>query len=148
MVREQEQTRVRSISRAESLDLLQHRAYVGRLGFITEGHPMILPVNYAAGNYFIVFCTMPGTKLSAVGAGAEVVFEVGENSPGYRSGWSVIVRGTAREITDHRKLEGLRLGSMRSWAVPSTEHWVEISIDEISGRIILGTRPGPYRRDT
>ncbi len=85
-----------------------------------------------------MFCTMPGTKLSAVGAGAEVVLEVGENSPEYRSGWSVIVRGVAREVTDPGQLEGLRWGSLRSWAVPSTEHWVEISIDEISGRIILG----------
>ncbi len=99
---------------------------------------MILPVNYAASNNVIVFCTMPGTKLSAVGAGAEVVFEVGENSPEYHTGWSVIVRGTAHEVTDPRKLDGLRWGSLRSWAVPSTEHWVEISIAEISGRVIVG----------
>jgi len=99
---------------------------------------MILPVNYAANNDLIVFCTMPGSKLSAIGAGAEVVFEVGENSPEYRTGWSVIVRGTAREVTDSYKLEGLRWGSLRSWAVPSTEHWVEISIAEISGRVVVG----------
>jgi nitroimidazol reductase NimA-like FMN-containing flavoprotein (pyridoxamine 5'-phosphate oxidase superfamily) len=99
---------------------------------------MILPVTYAASKDAIVFCTMPGTKLSAVGAGAEVVFEVGENSPEYRSGWSVIVRGTAREITDARKLDGLRWGALRSWAVRSTDRWVEISIDEISGRMIHG----------
>lgn len=137
-MQEPEPTSVRHLSRAESLDLLQHRAYIGRLGFIAGGHPMILPVNYAADNDTIVFCTMPGTKLSAVGAGAEVVFEVDMNSPEYRSGWSVIVRGTAREITDARKLDGLRWGALRSWAVRSTEHWVEISIDEISGRMIHG----------
>jgi len=137
-VPEPEPTSVRHLSRAESLDLLQHRAFIGRLAFIAGGHPMILPVNYAADKDTIVFCTMPGTKLSAVGAGAEVVFEVDMNSAEYRSGWSVIVRGTAREITDTTKLEGLRWGALRSWAVPSTEHWVEISIDEISGRIIRG----------
>jgi uncharacterized protein len=137
-VQEPEPTSVRHLSRAESLDLLQHRASIGRLAFIAGGHPMILPVNYAADTDTIVFCTMPGTKLSAVGAGAEVVFEVDMNSAEYRSGWSVIVRGTAREITDARKLDGLRWGALRSWAVSSTEHWVEISIDEISGRIIHG----------
>jgi nitroimidazol reductase NimA-like FMN-containing flavoprotein (pyridoxamine 5'-phosphate oxidase superfamily) len=99
---------------------------------------MILPVNYVASKDAIVFCTLPGTKLSAVGAGVEVVFEVGESNPEYHSGWSVIVRGMAREITDHRKLERLRRGPLRSWAVRSTEHWVEISIDELSGRIISG----------
>ena len=137
-MQEPEPTSVRHLSRAESLDLLQHRASIGRLAFIAGGHPMILPVNYAADKDTIVFCTMPGTKLSAVGAGAEVVFEVDTNSPEYRSGWSVIVRGTAREITDARKLDGLRWGALRSWAVRSTEHWVEISIDEISGRMIQG----------
>jgi uncharacterized protein len=135
-VQEPEPTSVRHLTRAESLDLLQHRASIGRLAFIAGGHPMILPVNYAADKDTIVFCTMPGTKLSAVGAGAEVVFEVDMNSAEYRSGWSVIVRGTAREITDARRLDGLRWGALRSWAVPSTEQWVEISIDEISGRII------------
>jgi len=99
---------------------------------------MILPVNYAASNDVILLCTGPGTKLSAIGAGAEVVFEVGENSPEYRTGWSVIVRGTAHEVTDPRKLAALRWGSLRSWAVPSTEHWVEIAIEEISGRIAVG----------
>jgi uncharacterized protein len=137
-VQEPEPTSVRHLSRAESLDLLQHRASIGRLAFIAGGHPMILPVNYAADKNTIVFCAMPGTKLSALGAGAEVVFEVDMNSAEYRSGWSVVVRGTAREITDARKLDGLRWGALRSWAVPSTEHWVEISIDEITGRIIRG----------
>lgn len=137
-MQEPEPTSVRHLSRAESLDLLQHRAYVGRLGFIAEGHPMILPVTYAASKDAVVFCTRPGTKLSAVGAGAEVVFEVGENSAEYRSGWSVIVRGTAREITDAGRLDGLRWGALRSWTVPATEHWVEISVDEISGRMIQG----------
>lgn len=137
-MQEQEQTKVRHLGQAESLDLLLHRAYVGRLGFVAGEHPMILPVNYVASKDAIVFCTLPGTKLSAVGAGVEVVFEVGENNPEYHSGWSVIVRGMAREITDHRKLERLRRGPLRSWAVRSTEHWVEISIDELSGRIISG----------
>jgi nitroimidazol reductase NimA-like FMN-containing flavoprotein (pyridoxamine 5'-phosphate oxidase superfamily) len=137
-LQDHELTRVRHLSQAESLDLLRHRAYVGRLGFIAEGHPMILPVNYVASQDAIVFCTLPGTKLSAVGAGAEVVFEVGGNSPEYHAGWSVIVRGVARELTNRRKLERLQRGPLRSWAVRATAHWVEISVDEISGRIILG----------
>jgi len=131
-------SRLRRITRAESLRLLQGRAQVGRLGFISNGRPMILPVNYAASDDAILFCTGTGTKLSAVSAGVEVVFEVGENSPEYRAGWSVIVRGTAREITDPSRLDSLRWGSLRSWAVSSSEHWVEISIGEISGRIVVG----------
>jgi nitroimidazol reductase NimA-like FMN-containing flavoprotein (pyridoxamine 5'-phosphate oxidase superfamily) len=80
---------VRHLSRAEALDVLQHRASIGRLAFIAGGHPMILPMNYAAGKDTIVFCTMPCTKLSAVGAGAEVVFEVLRSA---RIGWAMTIR--------------------------------------------------------
>jgi hypothetical protein len=48
------------------------------------------------------------------------------------------VRGTATEITDAVEVERLRRGPLRSWAVPSSEHWIRISIDHISGRRITG----------
>ena len=86
-----------------------------------------------------VFCTEPGTKLSAVGGGAQVVFEVDDSRPLYHAGWSVVVRGTAREITDEEELDKVRRGPLRSWATHSREHWVRISIDEVTGRRIPGT---------
>ena len=64
------QTRVHELTRAEAVDLLQLHAYVGRIGFVVEGRPLILPVNYLADDDSIVFCTAPGTKLSAIGGGA------------------------------------------------------------------------------
>ncbi len=130
------QTRVHTLSRAEALELLQGHAYVGRLGFIVEGRPMILPINYLADDDTIVFCTEPGTKLSAVGDGAPVVFEVDDSRALYHAGWSVVVSGIAREVTDPTELDGLRRGPLHSWATHATEHWVRISIDEVSGRRI------------
>jgi nitroimidazol reductase NimA-like FMN-containing flavoprotein (pyridoxamine 5'-phosphate oxidase superfamily) len=130
---------VHELSRTESIELLQLHAYVGRVGFVVDGRPLILPVNYLADDESIVFCTEPGTKLSAVGVGATVVFEVDDSRPLYHAGWSVLVKGTAREITDEDELEGLRRGPLHSWATRSTQHWVRISMDEVTGRRIPGT---------
>lgn len=132
------QTRVTELTQAEAVELLQLHAYVGRIGFVVDGRPMILPVNYLADDASIVFCTEPGTKLSAIGAGAAVVFEVDDSRPLYHAGWSVVVRGTAHEITEAGRLDELRRGPLHSWATRSTEHWVEISLDEVTGRRIPG----------
>ena len=47
---------------------------------------------------------------------------------------SVLVHGTAQEVTDSAELELLRRGPLHSWAVASGEHWVRVSLDEVSGR--------------
>jgi len=130
------QTRVHDLTRAESLDLLQLHAYVGRIGFVVDGQPLILPVNYLAYEDSIVFCTEPGTKLSAIAGGAPVVFEVDDSRALYHSGWSVVVKGTAQEITDENQLDELRRGPLHSWATRSSEHWVRLSIEEVTGRRI------------
>jgi uncharacterized protein len=138
-VESQAQTRVHELSTTEALELLQMHSYVGRIGFVVDGRPLILPVNYLAGDESIVFCTEPGTKLSALGDGAQVVFEVDDSRPLYHSGWSVVVKGTAREVTDESELDELRRGPLHSWATRATEHWVRISIDEVTGRRIPGS---------
>lgn len=124
------------MNREECLRQLQFESYVGRVGFILDGRPVVLPVNYIADADAVYFCTSPGTKLSAVAAGAAVAFEVDASRPLYHSGWSVLVGGTAHEVTDPEELQSLRRGPLRSWAAPSAEHWVRISIDTISGRRI------------
>ena len=133
------QTRVHELSRAELVELLQFHGFVGRVGFVVDGLPLILPVNYLADEESIVFCTEPGTKLSALGGGAPVVFEVDDSRPLFHAGWSVVVKGTAREISDEEELDELRRGPLHSWATRSSEHWVRISMDEVTGRRIPGS---------
>jgi nitroimidazol reductase NimA-like FMN-containing flavoprotein (pyridoxamine 5'-phosphate oxidase superfamily) len=130
------QTRVDTLTRDESLHLLQDKSFVGRVGFMADGHLMVLPVNYLAEEDAVFFCTARGTKLSALHSGAEVAFEVDSSQPLYHSGWSVLVNGTAEEVTDAAELDRLRRGPLKSWAVAASQHWVRISIDTISGRQI------------
>lgn len=123
-----------TLTQDECMQLLQYQSFVGRVGFVVDGRPLVLPVNYLAEADGIVFCTESGTKLSALSAGAPVAFEVDAGRALYHSGWSVVVRGTAREIVDPAQLDSLRRGPLKSWAVRPSQHWVRISIDEISGR--------------
>ncbi|SRR6266498_712606 len=133
-------SRIEVLAPAECLELLKYNSFVGRVGFVVEsGRPMVLPVNYLFDKESIVFCTAPGTKLSHLSHGEPVAFEVDASRSLYNSGWSVLVRGTAREVTDARELELLRRGPLRSWGVSPSEHWIRISIDEISGRRIPET---------
>ena len=129
-------TRTQELTREECLELLQYRSFVGRLGFIVDGRPMVLPVNYLADPDSVVFCTAPGTKLSLLTGGTQVAFEVDESRPLYHTGWSVLVLGTASEVTDPAELEALRRGPLHSWARPANAHWVKISIEQVSGRRI------------
>jgi nitroimidazol reductase NimA-like FMN-containing flavoprotein (pyridoxamine 5'-phosphate oxidase superfamily) len=132
------QTRVTELTREESIRLLQDKSFVGRIGFMADGMIQVLPVNYLAEDDAIFFCTADGTKLSAVSAGAPVAFEVDASQPMYHSGWSVLVNGTASEVTDPSELERLRRGPLKSWAMTRPQHWVRITIDSISGRQIPG----------
>lgn len=128
--------RVHELDRNECMERLQRGAFLGRLAYIAEGRPQIVPINYVADGESVTFCTAEGTKLSALAQGAPVAFEIDESRPLYHSGWSVIVTGTAREVTDPGHLARLRSGPLKSWAVSPTAHWIRIAIEHIGGRTI------------
>lgn len=128
--------RIEQLNRDESMQLLKFGSHVGRVGFVVDGRPMILPVNYLAENDSIVFSSVEGTKLRQLAGGAEVVFEVDDHRALYHAGWSVLVRGIAHEVTDAHDVELLRHGPLKSWAVRPGAHWIRITIAEITGRRI------------
>ena len=114
--------------------LLQHGAFLGRVGFVQDGRPRIVPVNYLAETPdAIVFCSVEGSKLAALAAGAPVVFEIDEQRPLYHAGWSVVVHGTAEEVSDPDELERLRRGPLHSWAGPGRGRWIRIRVEEVAG---------------
>jgi uncharacterized protein len=133
---EPSQTVVEDMSRSDALDRLQRHGFVGRVAFIVDGRPMIMPVNYLADGDALVFCTGEGTKLSALRGSAAVAFEVDDSRPLDHSGWSVVVEGTASEITDPEELKRLRSGPLKSWAVRPTAHWIRVTYEHVSGRRI------------
>ncbi len=125
--------RLFEIPREECLELLRMHSFLGRLAFSDDDGPLVLPVNYTLDGDSLVFATASGSKLSGVG-GSRVAFEVDETHALYHSGWSVVVRGTAVEVTNADDLVHLRAGPLRSWARPRDDRWFRISFDVVSGR--------------
>ena len=72
---------------------------IGRVVFYHEGRVEVFPVNYSLHENQILFATNHGRKLTGVTHG-EVAFEVDWFDLTSRSGWSVVVRGTARSLTE------------------------------------------------
>ena len=116
---------------------------VGRIGVNAEHYPVIIPVNYGMDGRTIVVRTHPGTTLTAA-AHANVSFEVDEIDRSTRSGWSVLVRGLAEEVTDasHRAdlVRRTHASDASPWAPGEHGNWLRIIPHEISGRRIVPGR--------
>jgi nitroimidazol reductase NimA-like FMN-containing flavoprotein (pyridoxamine 5'-phosphate oxidase superfamily) len=125
------------MDRDDCLARLRALHYLGRVGFVSRaGRPLVLPVNYVVDGDSVVFSTAEDSELGALVAGTEVAFEIDEIRALYHAGWSVVVQGRVRPVTEPAELARLRRGPLRSWAVGARERWVRISIDEISGRVV------------
>lgn len=112
---------------------LMARAAVGRVAFVDEGGPMVLPVIHAVIGRRVVFRSQPGGKLDTARMGGQVAFEVDGWDAEDRTGWSVVARGTAQSAPeDAADLDALHLDT---WLEPAARGtWIEIRVDEITGR--------------
>jgi nitroimidazol reductase NimA-like FMN-containing flavoprotein (pyridoxamine 5'-phosphate oxidase superfamily) len=122
---------------------------IGRLGVNAEHYPLIYPVNYGLDNGVIVIRTRAGTKLAAADH-ANVTFEVDEIDQRTRSGWSVLVRGLAEEVTSDHRADLVRrtTGSgVTPWAPGDHGHWLRLIPQDISGRRIVPGELPPLFED-
>ena len=71
---------------------------IGRVAFVDDRGPMVLPVNFRLDGRSIVVRTARGSILEAIGSGAPVTFEVDGTDAYMETGWSVIARGVASEV--------------------------------------------------
>jgi uncharacterized protein len=110
--------------------------HLGRLALVDADGPVILPVNYTLDQGSVVFRTDPGSKLDAAAAGATVAFEVDAADERDRTGWSVVVRGRAGEVSDPADLERLRALPLYPWAPGAKAHYVRIRPASVTGRRI------------
>lgn len=128
------------LERDECLRLLA-RATLGRIGVRSGALPTVLPVNFWLDGDRIVILTGEGSKLMAATRNAVVAFEVDDVDPMYHAGWSVVVTGVAREVTDPDDLAALRRAPLTRWAPRGNGRVVAISTDMISGRRIAAGQP-------
>jgi uncharacterized protein len=120
---------------------------VGRLGVNAENYPLIFPVNFSLDHGVIVIRTRPGTKLAAADH-ANVTFEVDEIDQRSRSGWSVLVRGLAEEVTSQHRtelVERTKASGIEPWAPGEHGRWLRLIPHKITGRrIVPGELPPAF----
>lgn len=121
---------------------LLERERFGRIAFSSQGLPSIFPVNYVLEGEIAIFRTEPGEKLTAARKGAVACLEIdGHDGSGLR-GWSVMVTGRLRVASE------MRVGSLSRlpaapWAWSPTDHFIELSVELLSGRTVGDRDLGP-----
>lgn len=112
---------------------------IGRLGVNAEHYPLIFPVNYGLDRGVIVLRMNLGTKLTAADH-ANVTFEVDGIDERTRSGWSVLIRGLAEEVTEAHGIdlvEHTTATGVVPWAPDGHGHWLRLIPHAITGRQIV-----------
>ena len=91
------------MARGEIVALLSRAAF-GHLGCARDGHPYVVPMNFAFDGDALYFYTTEGTKTEFIAANHEVCFQVEEVMSAHR--WlSVMAFGRAERVTRPEETE-------------------------------------------
>jgi uncharacterized protein len=127
--------RLERLGPAACLRLLASR-YLGRVAYIAEGRPHVIPLNYVLDGDTIVVRMDYGRALEQVAASRGVAFEVDHADFAYHTGWSVVAHGDAEVVTTPGEVERLRLLPLRPWAPGDRAQYVRITPTTFTGRRI------------
>ena len=78
---------------------------IGRVGAVVDDAPVILPVTFVLDGDDVVLRTSVGSVLEAALDDAPVAFEIDGVDEPTRTGWSVLLTGRARHVTDAAEVE-------------------------------------------
>jgi uncharacterized protein len=117
--------------------LLTTRA-VGRLAWNGPGGPTVLPINFTMVESEIWFRTTAHSSISQIIDDQPIAFQIDDVDEITRSGWSVLVRGTAHVVYDATRLPRTWPG-LETW--PAGAHALHVVIErhETTGRRLLGS---------
>jgi nitroimidazol reductase NimA-like FMN-containing flavoprotein (pyridoxamine 5'-phosphate oxidase superfamily) len=122
------------LDRTQALELLAAVGY-GRVVFTLGALPAIRPVNHLVDNGKIVIRTRLTAKLATVASppdGTVVAYQADELDPIRRVGWSVVVTGIARPVTDATRLARYQQ-LLHPWVDQVTDTVIGIQPEIITG---------------
>jgi nitroimidazol reductase NimA-like FMN-containing flavoprotein (pyridoxamine 5'-phosphate oxidase superfamily) len=93
----------------------------------------------------VVFRSDEGIKLDAAIRRAYVAFEVDGADEATHTGWSVLVRGEATEITDADDLARVGQLLLYPWAPGAKTHYIRILPSVLTGRRITVPHDTPWQ---
>jgi nitroimidazol reductase NimA-like FMN-containing flavoprotein (pyridoxamine 5'-phosphate oxidase superfamily) len=142
-VRTVRDVRLQELTKQECFGLLAQQ-HLGRVVLVDDRGPIALPVNFVVDQHTVLFRTDEGTKLEVASRGAWVGFEVDGADEATRTGWSVLVRGEATEVTDPAELARVRQLPLYPWAPGAKTRYVRILPTVLTGRRIALPKDAPW----
>jgi nitroimidazol reductase NimA-like FMN-containing flavoprotein (pyridoxamine 5'-phosphate oxidase superfamily) len=122
---------------------------IGRIGFQSRYGPVILPVNYKLHDGVVVFRTAEHNSLDEdlqtgiAGGEFKVAFEIDEFDLTARSGWSVLVRGSAHRVRPGSERESAEAVGVEPWPGGDRELFMSITPTtpgHVTGRRLTAAR--------
>jgi hypothetical protein len=131
--------RLEALNRYDSWRLLTEAAAgegIARVVWCGASGPAIVPVNFAVANGSLWFQVAAESRLARECPGQPVLIEVDRVHAPSRTGWSVIVSGTATTMPTSED-PGL-LGGLQVWPHGDRQRLVQVEADDITGRRLRG----------
>lgn len=119
------------IESSDAWQLLRGRS-IGRLAVSLDDRPDIFPVNFLADGADLLVRTAHGTKTARIAENTHVAFEVDEVTSEHA--WSVVVKGTARVITEQSAIDLAERSPLWAWSPEPKHVFLRISVAEVTGR--------------
>lgn len=107
---------------------------VGRIVFTDRALPAIQPVNFVLAHGDVIIRTSAGSKLAAGARNTVVAFEADQFDSAIETGWSVVIIGHARIISEDGEIADLRTLPLKPWTPGEPDHFIAISPEVITGR--------------
>jgi hypothetical protein len=120
------------LARSEALELLAG-VQVGRVVFSHRALPAVSPVPHILDDGHVVFRTHGGAAILGPDGGGEVVaYEADELDPAARTGWSVVITGTASLVRQEDKLTAYR-EALNPWGGTDRDQIIRVTADIVTG---------------
>jgi nitroimidazol reductase NimA-like FMN-containing flavoprotein (pyridoxamine 5'-phosphate oxidase superfamily) len=113
-------------------------ATIGRVAFLVDGQPIIIPVNYAIDRGTVLFHSAEGSKLRAGLASAPMAFEADGRDADTGAYWSVLLQGRAEVVRRPDDLEDVEGVDTHTIAPGDKRYTMRIDWSSMTGRLISG----------
>lgn len=108
---------------------------LGRLGFVSDGWPVVLPVNYQPiDDGGILIKSVEGGKTAIAETSGVVCFEIDGADEATRQGWSVVVHGELQIVRDAPTLETAWRNDPEPWLEGTSWRWLKLAPLSTTGR--------------
>jgi nitroimidazol reductase NimA-like FMN-containing flavoprotein (pyridoxamine 5'-phosphate oxidase superfamily) len=132
------------LDEAECLRLIASGG-IGRIGYSGRYGPTVMPVNYQLYEGTIVFRTTPDSatdedlRTGIANAEYKVAFEIDDFNTAARTGWSVLIQGSAHHVESEAERASVAGAGVDPWPGGDRELFLRINPTRVTGRRVSHT---------